>query len=128
MPCRTVLRRGGVRLGAGAPSLKMNEQGRGLQAAVWAAAEGVATAGQVAVLDADPGAARRALEELLADTEEQLAVVERLTGPERDQVVADVQGDLARLTALEVRWAGTDQSEATGGADVSAGVRLQASW
>ena len=44
---RTDLERG-VRLGAGAPLLKMNEQERGLQAAVWAAEAYAAHAASVA--------------------------------------------------------------------------------
>src|SRR5437660_10624029 len=91
----------------------MSEQARGLHAAVWAAAEGVATADQLAVLDADPTAAWRALDELRADTEEQLDAVQRLSGPERDQVVADVEAELGRLTTLEARWSPIESVDAT---------------
>jgi hypothetical protein len=70
-----------------------------LEAAAWAAVEGVATTEQMALLEADPRAWLRTLDRLLDDTEDHLDAARRLTGPERDQVVADLEGELARLEA-----------------------------
>ena len=67
----------------------MQQRTRVLEDAAWAAAEGIATNEQLQLLDADPIGWRRALERLLDDTEDQLEDVRQLTGPERDQVVAD---------------------------------------
>jgi superfamily II DNA or RNA helicase len=103
----------------------MSEHTRGLQAAVWAVAEGVATADQLAAVAADPAAALRVLEDLLADTEEQFEAVQRLTGPERDQVVADVDAELSRLEALEALWTGSSVHTEP---EEPEEVRLQASW
>ena len=68
-----------------------------LEAAAWAAADGIATSEQHQLLEQDPAGWRRTLEHLLDDTEENLDAVRELSGPERDQVVADLQGELDRL-------------------------------
>src|SRR3954470_2460031 len=70
----------------------------GLEDAVWAAAEGHASAEQLALLEADRRAAAAIADRLMDDTEEQLAAVEQLAGPERSQVVADFTGLLAGLS------------------------------
>ena len=54
---------------------------------------------QLALLEADPAGWRRTLERLLDDAEDQLDAVRQLEGPERDQVVADFEAELARLEA-----------------------------
>ncbi len=100
-----------------------------LEPAAWAAAEGVATADQLQALNADVGAHRRTLERLLDDTEDRLEAVRRLDGPERDQVVADFQDDLARLeAAYDVLVLALDPAAADLASDPAGEVRLQASW
>ena len=100
------------------------------ETAVWAAAEGTATPDQLASLRADARAWRLTLERLLDETEDRLDVVRQLTGPERDHVVADFEGELALLEAAYDHLAGSDDRA---GAVAMAGdppgeVRLQASW
>src|SRR5688500_17363826 len=107
----------------------MEEVTRTLESAVWAAAEGLATADQLALLEADPRAWRRTLEQLLDDTEDHLEAVRHLEGPERDQVVADFEGELARLeAAYDLLTRAPDPSAAIVAADPAGEVRLQASW
>jgi hypothetical protein len=69
----------------------MQDATRALEDAAWAAAEGTATQDQLARLEADPKGWRRTLERLLDDVEDQLDDVRHLSGPERDQVVADFE-------------------------------------
>ena len=105
---------------------------RSLEAAAWAAAAGTASADQLAVLEADTNRWCRALEDLLEETEDQLDAVRRLTGPERAQVVADFEGELARLEAaydlLTKVGDSTSAVAAIAAADPVGEVRLQASW
>jgi superfamily II DNA or RNA helicase len=105
---------------------------RALEAAAWAAAAGTATAQQLAALEADPRRWRHALEDLLEDTEDRLDAVRRLTGPERLQVVADFEAELARLeAAYDLLTKVGDSSSAVAAiaaADPAGEVRLQASW
>ena len=54
-------------------------------------ADDLATPGQLAVLEADPPAWRASLLRLLVDADEHLAAARRLTGEEREQVVADAE-------------------------------------
>ncbi|HYD08452.1 MAG TPA: hypothetical protein VEA78_00005, partial [Acidimicrobiales bacterium] len=72
---------------------------RTLEAAVWAAAEGTATAEQLTLLEADARGWRRTLERLLDETEEALESVQQSTRDERDQALADIEGELDRLHA-----------------------------
>ncbi len=67
--------------------------------AAMAAADGYASAQQLALLESDPPAWKRSLERLLDETEEHLDVVWDLRGPERDQVVADFESTIDRLEA-----------------------------
>jgi superfamily II DNA or RNA helicase len=103
-----------------------------LEAAAWAAATGSATSDQLAALEADPRRWRYALEDLLEDTEDRLDAVRKLTGPERLQVVADFEGELARLeAAYDLLTKVGDSSSvvaAIAAADPTGEVRLQASW
>jgi hypothetical protein len=100
------------------------------EAAVWAAAEGIATADQLALLEADRGAWRRTLDRLIDETEDHLESVSRLTGPERHQVVADFEEDLARLEAAHELLTRVSDPKASLvlAADPADEVRLQASW
>ena len=104
---------------------------RALEAAAWAAASGTATSEQLATLEADPRRWRDALEDLLEDPEDRLEAVRRLTGPERLQVVADFEGELARLEAAYdlLTKVGDSHSAvaAIAAADPSGEVRLQGS-
>ena len=107
----------------------MHEATRELEVAVWAAAEGIATEDQLKLLDADPRAWRLTLERLLDDVEDNLDSVRELTGPERDQVVADFEAELTRLEdAYELLTRAPDPSAAIVIADPPGEVRLQASW
>jgi len=100
-----------------------------LEHAVYAMAEGVATRDQIALLESNPSAWRRALERLIDDTEDRLDEVRRLQGPERDQVVADFVQELARLDAsYDLLTRVTDPLAVITGADPGGEVRLQASW
>jgi hypothetical protein len=97
------------------------------EAAAWAAAEGIATDEQLALLEGDRVGWRRALERLLHDTEVSLESVRRIDGPEREQVVADFEQELARLEAAyefltRPEGAGPIVLEPAGEA------RLQVSW
>ena len=56
----------------------MYDPSRALETAVWAAAEGTATADQLALLEADPRAWRLTLERLLDETEDDLDSVRQL--------------------------------------------------
>ncbi|NLD76607.1 MAG: DEAD/DEAH box helicase [Acidimicrobiales bacterium] len=103
-----------------------------LEAAAWAAAAGTANAEQLAQLEADPRRWRFALEDLLEDTEDRLEAVRKLTGPERQQVVADFEAEMARLeAAYDLLTKVGDSSSAVAAiaaADPAGEVRLQASW
>ncbi|MEO7557257.1 MAG: SNF2 helicase-associated domain-containing protein, partial [Acidimicrobiales bacterium] len=96
-----------------------------LESAIWAAAEDAATADQLALLVADPEATARHLERLLDDTEVRLEVVLTLTGPERDQVVADFEDELGGLQAIYDRLVGDEPAALSAEPQK---VRLQASW
>ncbi|HWC38478.1 MAG TPA: DEAD/DEAH box helicase [Acidimicrobiales bacterium] len=109
-----------------------------LEAAAFADAEGVATAEQRRLLEADAGAWRRALERLVMETERALASARTVKGPERAQVVADVKATLRRLKAASQRAGGPvpDGSAAirsattslSASADPAREMRLQGSW
>ncbi|MEZ5176927.1 MAG: hypothetical protein R2746_01225 [Acidimicrobiales bacterium] len=103
-----------------------------LESAAWAAADGTATAEQLALLEADPRSWRWALEDLLEEAEDNLESVRRLNGPERAQVVADFEAELARLeAAYDLLTKVGDSSSAVAAiaaADPAGEVRLQASW
>jgi hypothetical protein len=106
----------------------MADHSRATEAAAWAAAEGIATAEQRALLEADPAAWRLMLERLMDETEDHLDSVSGIEGPERAQVVSDLEAELDRLEAAYDLLLG-----ANGGsevliptADPSGEVRLQA--
>jgi hypothetical protein len=99
------------------------------ESAVWAAAEGLATPAQVAALEADPVAWRRTLDRLIVDTEDALDAVLERGGYERDQAVADLEGELARLEAAwNLLTRAADPKVAVVTVDPDTEVRLQASW
>jgi hypothetical protein len=108
----------------------MDDAGRALEHAIWAVAESMATADHRALLEAHPRAAQLALDRLVLETNETLDAVRQITGEERDQVVADVEADLARLLSVRPVLAGP--APTPGGpplALVPVGeVALQASW
>jgi len=111
----------------------MHDAPRTLESAAWAAAEGNATADQLALLEADPRAWRRTLERLLDETEDTLDAVRRLERPERDRVVADFEEELARLeAAYDVLTRVPGHPDGDGAVavavDPAGEVRLQASW
>ena len=109
----------------------MPDLSRALEAAAWAAAEGIATADQRALLEADPVAWRLILERLLDETEDNLDSVSGIEGPERAQVMSDIEADLDRLEAAYDLLLGSARSGVgvlIPTADPSGEVRLQASW
>jgi hypothetical protein len=97
--------------------------------AAWAAADGSATPDQLELLEADRDRWCDVLEHLLDDTEDRLAEVRRLGGPERAQVVADFEAELAQLdAAYDLLFTADDPVAAIAAADPAGEVRLQASW
>ena len=101
-----------------------------MEAAAWAAVDGIATTEQLALLEADAPGWRRTLERLLDDTEDNLDSVRELDGPERDQAVADLEAELDRLEAAYDRLTGASEPAAAVlvTPDPIGEVRLQASW
>ncbi len=116
----------------------MHDVTQRLEAAVWAVAEGRATADDVALLEADPSARRRMVALLIDQTERNLGSVRRLDGPERELAVADFEDDLARLEAIDDRpkpprderptAPGDDLVSTPVAAEPPGEVRLQGSW
>jgi SNF2-related domain/SNF2 Helicase protein/Helicase conserved C-terminal domain len=108
----------------------MDEATRAMESAAWAAVDGVATTDQLALLEADAPAWRRALERMLDDTEDHLDTVRELSGPERDQVLADLEAELERIELAYDRLTGaSDAADAVLVAPDPVGeIRLQASW
>jgi len=120
----------------------MDDTTRALEAAAWAAAEGSATADQLKLLEADPGAHRRTLERMLAESEQRLDDADQIRGPERDQVISDFEDELAALEAAYDRLMGTPEPATTADMAVDAtaaetgsvtvippaGIELHASW
>ncbi|HEX2849044.1 MAG TPA: SNF2-related protein [Acidimicrobiales bacterium] len=100
------------------------------ETAALAEAEGVASAAERAMLEADPRSWQQALERLLDRTDAQLAAAERISGPERYQVVADFETTLDLLEDALDRLVGppADEPAAEVAGDPPGEVRLQASW
>lgn len=102
---------------------------RGFEFAVEAAAAAEATAEQLEMLDQHRAAWRHCLERLLHRTDEDLESVRTLTGPEREQIVADFEEERDRLEAALARLDGAPEDSVEPLLLESAGeVRLQASW
>ena len=83
------------------------------------------------MLEADPVAWRLILERLMDETEDNLESVSSIEGPERAQVVADVEADLDRLEAaydLLIGSTRTGSEVLIPTADPTGEIRLQASW
>ena len=102
---------------------------RELAWAMEAEAAGEATEAQLALLDQHQTEWRVGLQRLLRETEANLAKVRNLAGPERDQVVADFEGERSRLAFALGRLNGArpeavDERTLDGPGE----VRLQASW
>jgi superfamily II DNA or RNA helicase len=105
---------------------------------VGADADGDATPEQLAVLEANPVAWRTSLLTLLRDAEKHLASARSLPGPERAQVVADLESERRRLAAAYSRFTGdaeTEDGDRRRGDDVRdeapaapGRVELQVSW
>jgi superfamily II DNA or RNA helicase len=108
----------------------MEEATRAMEAAAWAAVDGVATPEQLTLLESDAPGWRRALERLLDEVEEHLDAVRELDAAERDQVLVDLESELDRLELAYDRLTGASApSDAVLVApDPSGEVRLQASW
>ncbi|MFL6207055.1 MAG: DEAD/DEAH box helicase [Acidimicrobiales bacterium] len=83
------------------------------------------------MLEADPVAWRLMLERLLDETEDNLDAVSTLEGPERAQVVGDIEAELERLEAaydLLLASTGNGAPVLIPTADPTGEIRLQASW
>ena len=96
------------------------------EALVTADASGEATPDERAQLEAAPQRWQAALEHLLDDTEDELAKVRRMPGPERLQVVADFEAERDRLSVALARLTGAPLSP-----ELELGTeppRLQATW
>ncbi|MEZ5181877.1 MAG: SNF2 helicase-associated domain-containing protein [Acidimicrobiales bacterium] len=107
----------------------MSDTLQAFEAAAWAAADGSATPEQLALLEAEPRRWLDAVEDLLEDVEDRLESVRQLPGPERTQVVADFEAELAQLEAAYDLLNKTDDPiAAIAAADPAGEVRLQASW
>src|SRR3954451_10602227 len=98
--------------------------------AAWAAAEGVATEAQLALLQADTAGWKHALERLLDETEDALESVQAtLSGAARVQVVADFEAELDLLESAYDRLTGAAEPVIAGVlADPPDEVLLQATW
>ena len=96
----------------------------------WATADaaGWATPDEVAALQAAPDAWVAALRRLIMETDEALTGAGRITGDERDQVLADLRGERRRLGAALARLTGEGDEEDDEDADEPAVAILQASW
>ncbi len=115
--------------GVGSAARLMLNATRSLEDAAWAVAEGRASAEELALLEADPRAWRHTIGRLLFETEESLESVRRISGPEREQIVADIEGDLARLQALDdLLNSAPGAAVASVLAESTGEVRLQGSW
>ncbi|HET7486803.1 MAG TPA: SNF2-related protein [Acidimicrobiales bacterium] len=79
-------------------------------------------------LRADPAAWAGALHRLLVETDEALAVAAGIPGDEREQVLADLNGERARLAAALRRLTGAGGDEEPEGDEDADVVLLQASW
>jgi len=104
-----------------------------LDFAIEAEANGYASAPQLALLAGHRQAWRDGLRQLLRETEANLASVRNLTGPERNQVVADFERERANLAAALRRVEGgpkasVDKASDNRPLDGPGEVRLQASW
>jgi len=105
-----------------------------LDFAIEAEANGYASAPQLALLAGHRQAWRSGLRQLLRETEANLESVRNLTGPERNQVVADFERERASLAAALRRLegvtpkAGADRASDNRPLDGPGEVRLQASW
>jgi superfamily II DNA or RNA helicase len=104
---------------------------------VEAEANGWATPEQVAILEADRERWRVALLRMFQDTEKGLESVRSLTGPERHQVLADFESELATLRTALARVSGealpgpaatTEEPAAPSEHPDAYDVRLQLSW
>jgi SNF2-related domain/SNF2 Helicase protein/Helicase conserved C-terminal domain len=93
-----------------------------LEAAIWAIVDGRHSDVDVAMLHADEQASLVVLDRLIVDAEDKLASVRRLSGDEREQVVADFTGELDALLATAARL--RPEPEPEPGDE----VQLQATW
>ncbi|MDQ6726099.1 MAG: DEAD/DEAH box helicase [Actinomycetota bacterium] len=97
--------------------------------AIEAEAAGDATPDEVALLQEHRPEWLFALQRLLRETDASLARVRNLKVPERDQVVADFEGERARLAGALARLTGVrPESKDDRTLDGPGEVRLQASW
>ncbi|MFN2607453.1 MAG: hypothetical protein ABR511_06090, partial [Acidimicrobiales bacterium] len=102
---------------------------RDLTVAIENEAAGDATAAQVALLAAHRHEWRAVLHQLLDETDDALAGFDDLSGPERDQLVADFEVERDRLLAALDRVEGARRKKADDRAlDGPGECRLQASW
>jgi hypothetical protein len=108
----------------------MPEATHDLESAVWAVAEGRATADHLTRFNAEPKATHRLLERLIDEYDDHLDAVSMLPGPERDQVVTDFEDTLDGLwDAHELLVPPPPPPPGSPPLEIEpAEVRLQASW
>ena len=104
-----------------------------LEALVSAEAAGYAAPGELALLQAAPGEWLGTLHRLILETDEALADAARITGDEREQIVADLTGERSRLLAALGRLTGVpatapDRPHGDDDAQEPGVMALQASW
>ncbi len=106
------------------------ERGLDLDFAIETAAWGEAGASQLEYLEGHQGEWKVGLERLLRVCDGKLATVRKLTGPERDQVVADFEQERARLVTALRRFVPEPEAgpQPQGDTGPAGPVQLEASW
>jgi superfamily II DNA or RNA helicase len=98
-----------------------------LELAIWAVADGRATADQLALFKNDTTKSMDVLGEMIDEIEDQLDDIFDSHGDERDQVVADLEKTLDQFFAVQDIWL-PPQGSAPIPLEEAAELRLQASW
>ena len=99
-----------------------------LEMAVWAVAEGRATAEETALVDTDPARSRRVLTLLASQTESDLERARRRGGREGELATVDLEEQLAMLARALGRLDGTRLPSEAIAEEPPAPLQLQASW
>jgi len=114
---------------------RMTATNRALEEAVWAAADGLATPADLALLETDRWGWRRTLERLLDDVEERLDAIGDPADHETRRAIADLEGELDLLESAYDRLLhvtalpnASPLAAAMVVADPVGEVRLQATW
>jgi SNF2-related domain/SNF2 Helicase protein/Helicase conserved C-terminal domain len=98
-----------------------------LELAIWAVADGRATADHLALFKADTKKSMVLLGDMIDDIEDQLDDIFDSDGDERDMVVADLEKTLDQFFAIQDIWM-PEEGTAPIPVEEAAELRLQASW